>query len=148
MLITWTEDLNTGIPEIDAQNRRLAEFINQLSAARETGDRTLVGNVLDQLLDFVVNHFLFEEHLMEEAGYEFRAAHEKIHEIFAKRLAAFRGRFANGENVCDELHTMLKNWMEIHIKQEDKAYAASLRKVIEEEGGESWMTGVMKRMFG
>ncbi|HEY0721182.1 MAG TPA: bacteriohemerythrin [Gammaproteobacteria bacterium] len=148
MHMTWTDDLNTGIPEIDTQNRRLAEFINSLRTARESGDRALVGEVLDQLLDFVCNHFMFEEHLMEEAGYEFRAAHEKIHEIFAKRLAAFRGRFANGENVCDELHTMLKNWVEIHIKQEDKAYAASLRKVIAEEGGQTWMAGVMKRMFG
>src|SRR5512143_3142220 len=102
MAITWTEDLNTGIPEIDSENRRLVDFINTLSAARQTGDRTQVGNVLDQLLDFVVNHFMFEEHLMEEANYEFRAAHEKIHEIFAKRLAAFRGRHANGEAVCDE----------------------------------------------
>ncbi|HEY0635956.1 MAG TPA: bacteriohemerythrin [Gammaproteobacteria bacterium] len=148
MQMTWTDDLNTGIPEIDAQNRRLAEFINSLRTARESGDRALVGEVLDQLLDFVCNHFMFEEHLMEQAGYEFRAAHEKIHEIFAKRLAAFRGRFANGENICDELHTMLNNWMEIHIKQEDKAYAASLRKAIEEEGGHTWMAGVMKRMFG
>jgi len=148
MSITWTDDLNTGIPEIDSENRRLVEFINSLSESRQTGDRTQVGMVLDQLLDFVVNHFMFEEHLMEEANYEFRAAHEKIHEIFAKRLAAFRGRFANGENVCDELHTMLTNWMEIHIKQEDKAYAASVQKVIEDEGGQTWMTGVMKRLFG
>lgn len=144
----WTDDLNTGIPEIDVQNRRLVEFINTLTAARQTGDRTQVGNVLDQLLDFVCNHFMFEEHLMEEANYEFRTAHEKIHEIFAKRLAAFRGRFANGENVCDELHDMLKNWMDIHIKQEDKAYASSVQKAIEQEGGETWMAGVMKKLFG
>ncbi len=148
MTITWTEDLNTGIPEIDTENRRLVEFINTLSEARQTNDRTQVGKVLDQLLDFVVNHFMFEEHLMQEANYEFLAAHEKIHEIFAKRLAAFRGRFASGENVCEELHTMLKNWMEIHIKQEDKAYAASVQKVIEKEGGSTWVSGVMKRLFG
>jgi hemerythrin len=91
---------------------------------------------------------MFEEHLMQEANYEVFAAHEKIHEIFAKRLAAFRGRFASGENVCEELHTMLKNWMEIHIKQEDKAYAASVQKVIEQEGGSTWVSGVMKRLFG
>lgn len=147
-MTTWTDDLNTGIPEIDEQNRRLVEFINTLIAARETGDRTQVGNVLDQLLDFVCNHFMFEEHLMEQANYEFRAAHEKIHEIFAKRLAAFRGRFAEGENVCDELHAMLKNWMEIHIKQEDQAYAHSVQQVIKQEGGDTWMAGIMQRFFG
>ena len=148
MTIAWTDDLDTGIPEIDEQNRRLVEFINTLSAARLTGDRTQVGSVLDQLLDFVCNHFMFEEHLMQEANYEFRAAHEKIHEIFAKRLAAFRGRFANGENVCDELHDMLKSWMEHHIKQEDKAYAKTVQQVIEQEGGQTWVSGIMQRLFG
>jgi hemerythrin len=148
MTITWTDELNTGIQEIDVQNRRLVEFINTLSAARQTGDRAQVGHVLDQLLDFVCNHFMFEEHLMQEANYEFRAAHEKIHEIFAKRLAAFRGRFASGENVCDELHDMLKGWMDHHIKQEDKAYAKTVQQTIEQEGGQTWVSGIMQRLFG
>lgn len=148
MTIAWTDDLDTGIPEIDVQNRRLVEFINTLCAAKQTGDQTLVSSVLDELLDFVCNHFMFEEHLMQEANYEFRAAHEKIHEIFAKRLASFRGRFASGEDVCDELHDMLKNWMDIHIKQEDKAYAKSVQHAIEREGGQTWVTGIMQRLFG
>jgi len=148
MSLTWTDDLNIGVAEIDAQNRRLADFINILEESRQNGDRNKLEYVLEQLLDFSVNNFLFEEKLMEEAGYEFRSTHERVHEIFVKKLADFRGRFANGDDVSRELHTMLTNWVEGHIKQEDKRYAPMVQQVIEKEGGESWVQGIMKRMFG
>lgn len=148
MKVIWTDELNTGIAEIDTQNRRIVGFINQLEEVKQTGEQEKLNDVLEQLLDFVVNHFLFEEKLMEEAGYEFRTAHERVHEIFAKKLADFRGRHANGEDVCDELCTMLTNWVQNHIKQEDKRYAASVQTVIEQEGGTTWVAGLMKRMFG
>jgi hemerythrin len=148
MSLTWTDDLNTGIAEIDAQNRRLGEFINILDHARQTGDREQLGYVLEQLLDFAVNNFLFEEKLMEEAAYEFRSAHERVHEIFAKKLAEFRGHYANGIDVTEDLLTMLKNWVDNHIRHEDKRYAESVQQVIVSEGGETWVRGIMKRLFG
>lgn len=148
MQVKWTDDLNTGIPEVDAQNRRVADFINTLDAAKQTADREQLGHVLEELLDFVVNQFLFEEQLMEKAGYEFRSAHERIHEVFAKRLAEFRGRYANGEDITDDLIAMLTNWVNIHIKEEDKRYAASVQDVIDDEEGKTWVKGLFNRLFG
>lgn len=147
MKLNWTEDLNTGIAEIDAQNRRLVDFVKILGESRQTGEREKTGYVLEQLLDFVVNNFLFEEKLMEEAGYEYRVAHEKVHEIFAKKLADFRGRYASGDDITEELLTMLKYWVENHIKQEDKRYADSVQQVIEKEGGDAWVWGIMRKLF-
>jgi len=144
----WAEELDTGIAEIDAQNRRLGDFINTLNEARGTGDHGQTGGVLEQLLDFAVNNFLFEEKLMEEAGYEFRSAHERVHEIFVKKLADFRGRYAQGEDVTEELLAMLTGWVANHIKQEDKRYAATVQQVMAQEGGETWVKGIMKKLFG
>jgi hemerythrin len=148
MHFEWTDDLNTGIPEIDLQNRRLGEYINTLDHAKLTANREQVAQVLEQLLDYAVSHFLFEEQLMESAGYEFRKSHERIHEIFAKRLAEFRGRFAKGEEVTDELLAMLKNWVEIHIKQEDRSYASPVQQAIAGEGGQTLVAGIMRKLFG
>ncbi|WP_127478337.1 bacteriohemerythrin [Sulfurivermis fontis] len=148
MRMQWTEELDTGIAEIDVQNRRLGDFINTLSAAQQTGDREQTGWVLEQLLDFAVNNFLFEEKLMEEANYEFRSAHERVHEIFVKKLADFRGRYAKGDDVTEELLAMLTSWVANHIKQEDKRYAATVQQVIAQEGGETWVKGLMKKLFG
>ncbi len=148
MQLNWTDELNTGIPEIDTQNRRIVEYANTLTAAKETGDSAQVGEVLEKLLDHAVNHFLFEEHLMEQAHYEFLAGHERIHELFAKKLADFRGRHAEGEDVADDLISMLTNWVNFHIRDEDQRYAASVNQVIEKEGGQSWVAGVMNKLFG
>lgn len=148
MGIVWSADLDTGIAEIDAQNRRLGEFIHLLEGARQKEDREQLGYVLEELLDFAVNNFLFEEKLMEEAAYEFRSAHERVHEIFIKKLADFRGRYANGLDVTEELHTMLRNWVENHVRHEDRRYADSVQQVIEREGGDNWVQGIMQRLFG
>lgn len=148
MHMIWTDDLNTGIPEIDAENQKIVKYINTLADAKASGDNEVQGTVLENLLDYVVNHFLFEEHLMEQANYQFRASHEAFHEMFAKNLAKFRGRYHDGEDVSDELIAMLSNWVNVHIRQEDQAYADEVRQTIEKEGGESWVSGVMKKLFG
>lgn len=85
---------------------------------------------------------------MEQAEYEFRAAHERIHELFAKKLASFRGRHADGEDVADELTSMLETWVDVHIREEDHDYAEVVRRTIEQQGGKSWLTGVMTKLFG
>lgn len=148
MHMIWTSDLNTGIPEIDAENRKIVNYVNLLSDAEEVGDRDKQGDVLELLLDYVVNHFLFEEHLMEQADYEYRVAHEKVHELFAKKLADFRGRYKDGEDVSAELLAMLHHWVDDHIRVEDQRYAQSVQQTIEKEGGETWVAGVMKMLFG
>jgi hemerythrin len=146
MALNWTDDLNTGIPEVDAQNQRLADFINTLQEAKESDDRERLGEVLEEMLDFCVNQFFFEEQLMEKADYEFRSAHERVHEIFIKKLADFRGRYANGEDVNAELLAMLNSWVQNHVAREDKAYAASVSRVIAKEGGRNWVAGLFKRL--
>ena len=148
MHMIWTSDLNTGIAEIDSENRKIVEYVNQLTDARQAGDRQKLGEILDLLLDYVVNHFLFEEHLMEQANYQFFSAHEKVHELFAKKLADLRGRYAKGEDVFADVIAMLSNWVDNHVRIEDQLYAESVQDTIEKEGGETWVAGVMKRLFG
>ncbi|MDH5185324.1 MAG: bacteriohemerythrin [Gammaproteobacteria bacterium] len=144
----WNSDLETGIPEIDAENKKIVEYINVLSKAKDEGNRTELVNVLDLLLDHVCNQFLFEEHMMKEAGYEYSKAHEKVHELFAKKLADFRGRIKNGETFFDDVISMLDHWVDGHIRNEDQMYAETLQVKITQEGGESWVQGVMKKLFG
>lgn len=144
----WTSDLNTGIPEIDAENRKIVDYINILTAAKAAGDREKLGEVLDLLLDIVCNHFMFEEHMMEQANYQYRGAHEKVHELFAKHLADFRGRYKAGETPFNEVIQMLMHWVDEHIRNQDKMYAESVQKTIENEGGQTWVASVMKRLFG
>ncbi len=144
----WTSDLNTGIAEIDAGNRKIVDYVNILSKAKTNDDSKELGNVLEMLLDYVCNHFIFEEHMMQQADYPHRGAHEKVHELFAKKLAELRGRFQAGETPFDEVIDMLVKWVDKHIRIDDQMYAETVQEKIDEEGGETWVSGVMKKLFG
>lgn len=144
----WSSNLETGIAEIDAGNKKIVDYINSLTAAKESGNRDELVDVLENLLDHVCNQFMFEEHMMEEAGYEFHKAHEKVHEVFAKKLAEFRGRVQAGDSPFDEVIAMLDHWVDGHIHNEDKMYAETVLVKIKQEGGQSWVKGIMKKLFG
>ncbi len=127
MPITWDEDLNTGIEVIDQQHMRIVDYINQLEDAHNRHDRKAVGQTLDECVDYTVSHFAFEESLQEEAGYQFYKPHKKVHELFGRKVGEYQQRFKNGEDVAEELHTMLARWLINHIKKDDADYVAAVK---------------------
>ena len=150
-LLVWQDDLNTGIEVIDHQHMRIVEMINHLQVAQKSMERLAVSEVIDELIDYTMSHFAFEEELMEEAGYPFSHAHKRVHEIFGKRVSEYRMRFQAGEDVSDELRNMLARWLFNHIRGDDKAYAESVKRHLNrfarehEDGG--WLSRTMKRLF-
>lgn len=147
----WTDDLETGIQVIDDQHKRIINYINELDHARQTGDAEEIQHVFDGLLDYTITHFEFEEELQEKAGYPFLKAHQRVHEIFMKRIAAFRERANNGEDIVPELLSMLKVWLASHIKGDDRDYVESVQKVLGEDEtshNEGWVGAMVKKFFG
>ena len=150
-LLVWQDDLDTGIEVIDQQHRRIVEMLNHLYSAQKNMERTVVAEVIDELIDYTLSHFAFEEELMEEAGYPFCAAHRRVHEVFGKRVGEYRLRFESGEDITDELRTMLSRWLFNHIRGDDKAYADQVKRHLnkfarEHEDG-SWLGRTLKRLF-
>jgi len=149
----WSSDLDTGIEVIDKQHQRIVDYLNELNDANDNGDLQATNHVLNELVDYTVTHFAFEEELQEKAGYPFIKAHKRVHEIFVKRVAEFQERAAAGQNVAPELLSMLKIWLVNHIKGDDADYAESVRKMLGLEGVEGkiaggWLGVAMKRFFG
>lgn len=148
--LQWSSTLETGIDVIDEQHKRIVNYINQLYDAKELRDSVAVGGVIDELVDYTISHFAFEESLMEQAGYTFLEPHKKVHELFTKKVSQFVTRFKAGEDVADELLNMLQRWLINHIKNEDGDYAeivrSSVHKMQKEES--SWITRALKKFFG
>jgi len=127
MVVLWTSDLNTGIEVIDNQHKRIVDYINQLEDAIQQLNRLPVGKLLDELVDYTVSHFAFEESLQEESGYELATLHKAVHDRFAKRVAKYQERHNAGEDIAIELHGMLNTWLVHHIKRDDMAYVPEVR---------------------
>jgi hemerythrin len=150
-LLVWQDDLDTGIEVIDQQHRRIVEMLNHLYNAQKSMERAVVAEVIDELIDYTLSHFAFEEELMEEAGYAFCAAHKRVHEVFVKRVSEYRMRFVAGEDITDELRTMLSRWLFNHIRGDDKSYAEQVKQHLNQfardhEGG-GWLGRTLKRIF-
>ncbi|MEB1608674.1 hemerythrin [Xanthomonas campestris] len=150
-LLVWQDDLNTGIEVIDHQHRRIVEMINHLHAAQASLQRLAVAEVIDELIDYTLSHFAFEEELMEEAGYPFSLAHKRVHEVFGKRVGDYRLRFQAGEDVSDELRSMLSRWLFNHIRGDDQAYApqviAHLDQFARSHQHGNWLGRTLRRLF-
>ena len=148
----WSSDLDTGIEVIDKQHQRIADYLNELNAANSTGDMAVTNRILNELVDYTITHFSFEEELQEKAGYPFLRAHKRVHEIFAKRVAEFQKRAAAGENVAPEVLAMLKIWLVNHIKGDDADYAPSVKNMLGVEASKDttggWLGSALKKFFG
>lgn len=149
--ILWTQDLNTGIDVLDNQHKRIVDYINQLGSAIKLRDRGVVGAVLNELVDYTISHFAFEESLQEEAGYQYAKPHKAVHEVFIKRVAKFQEKHDSGEDVAAQLHAMLSTWLIHHIKRDDMAYVkevnASINRIVENKKEGNWLSRSLGRFF-
>ena len=129
----WGPDLETGIPEVDTQHKRIVHLVNQMQEARMNKDMEAVASVITEMVDYTLSHFVFEEALMEDAGYRFLSPHRRVHELFAKKIPEFQARFEAGEDITEELHTMLVRWLYNHIRGDDQGYVESIKKFLKDE---------------
>lgn len=149
--LDWSDDLDTGIMVIDDQHKRIVAMINQLDAAQRAASQEQAGEVIDELIDYTVSHFAFEEAMIEEAGYIFTKAHKRVHALFIKRVEDYRERFNRGEDIADELKGMLGRWLFSHIRSDDRNYVEAvnenLRRLSADASEGGWLRRAGRRFF-
>lgn len=155
----WEAKYSVDIEVIDHQHKRLIEYINELSMAsayRSFENRQRVQDVLVKLVDYTISHFSFEEELMEEAGYPMLAPHIKVHEAFVNRVAFFKQRFEDGEDISKQLTMDLQMWLVNHIQQDDADYKDIVKKALLKKNispndiakKDKWLSSLVKKFFG
>ena len=144
----WESSLETGIDIIDTQHRRIVDYINQLHVAISDKDRNEVERILNQMIDYTITHFTFEESLMEKAGYAHVGAHKAVHEAFTNRIASYKQRFDNGEDIAQKLLSDLRIWLTNHIKHEDGDYSGVVKEPLRRDIDKGWLSKTLGRLFG
>jgi len=124
-ILVWDDSLVVGIKDIDAQHKILVRMICELHEAMRTGKgKAQVEHIVKGLEDYAVEHFGFEESLMEKYKYPGYLNHRKEHDAFVEKVMAFGEEFrANKTALTTEIMDFLKNWLVGHIKGTDKKYA-------------------------
>ncbi len=126
----WTEELLTGISQVDEQHKWLVDSTNALheELLKPEPDREAIGEILFGLVDYTYNHFIMEEELFQRLGYPETDAHKAQHNTFTSKVTSLLERHDAGEPVTTETLELLKNWLIHHIMKTDKAYVSFFRE--------------------
>lgn len=114
--IEWSDAYDTGLPEIDAQHRALAQLVNRISD--RSGRSEALASVL-HVFRYAREHFATEELLMRQIGFPGLEKHLLEHrELIAALANAADGTFATAQEIR-AFKGFLANWLLDHIAQSD-----------------------------
>ncbi|HEX6735395.1 MAG TPA: bacteriohemerythrin [Azonexus sp.] len=124
----WTDALALGIESIDQQHRWLVDATNRLHAeiTQPEPQRAVLGEILEGLVDYTMNHFVLEEELFQRLGYAETPAHKAEHDAFTATAMDLLLKFEDGASVGAPVLDFLKEWLQHHILKVDRAYAPFL----------------------
>jgi hemerythrin len=130
MLFQWGPRFQLGIPQVDAQHKRLVDLVNKLHDAMMAGKGDqVVDSIVQELIAYTLSHFRDEEALMRQHAYPLAARHHEEHEALTadvkRRLAALA---TSRSRVTVELPAFLRDWLTRHILGSDKAFATYLQE--------------------
>ena len=126
-LMEWSSALAVGHTEIDRQHQVLIGIANRLNQAMASGaGRSACGSILDELVAYTVNHFSFEEKLMEKHRYADREAHRAKHRQLIEDISKFKRQYDSGGTVAIELMGFIRDWLVNHFLKVDRALARDL----------------------
>jgi len=126
-----TDDLKTGINDIDNQHRELFKWANEVSSDEVMADEKKLHEALDNLEKYVNYHFQAEEDAMEMYDYDGQEKHKSQHRRLMREVTELfirSKREGTSKGLKIELQYMFADWYVLHIKEWDKPFAAFLKK--------------------
>ncbi len=128
--MTWNDSYSVGMKTIDQQHAGLFAMVNELHTAMMTGQaKNVVGSLLEKLVKYTVEHFDYEERVMQAAEFPDLATHRAHHVNLKQQVDDFMARYKRGDGAVNiELLRFLSDWLTKHIQREDKQYSPFLTR--------------------
>jgi hemerythrin len=131
MPIKWTEDLATGVSQIDDQHKEIFRRIDGfLDACNQGKGKNEVDRVIKFLDDYVVTHFGTEEKYMIGNSFPDYSAHKEQHSQFIKSFSDLKRQLKDdgpGVHIVVMTNLMVVNWFVTHIRKIDTKLGAFLK---------------------
>ncbi|NCB76991.1 MAG: bacteriohemerythrin [Negativicutes bacterium] len=132
-MLQWKEEYEVGVAEIDEQHQKLIDIANRVyelmrnELALDKYDQIV--EILQELKEYTVYHFHFEEGLMQKARYKKRFSHKILHQNFLAQVEAvdLSAVDENQEAYLVQIMDFIANWLIDHIVGEDKKVGQSVR---------------------
>jgi len=133
-LIAWNPRFSVTHEDIDNQHKRLVALINLLAKSKDEGKQADVLEVtMNELANYINQHFQFEEDLLKKNSYPDFEDHRKEHLQFKKWLTKAQNKLKDEKGkraLPQEVLNYLKTWLTSHIMVSDKKYIPCLKTYI------------------
>ncbi len=123
--LAWSDALCTGVAAMDADHRRLFDWLVASRRAAAEGRDDACREALERLWAFTQEHFAREEAVMAACGYGGLGNHRQVHNLMRKEMGKRRRAMARGELSAAEWAAFLGEWWLEHITGMDRAYGAA-----------------------
>ena len=125
MLVNWSKTLETGVAFVDADHKVLINLLNQANdCIDQREESTVLGSVLDALVEYTDYHFLREEKMMYLSGYKGVDDHKDIHRALSDQVRTIYSEYQADPSSVDpiDVRDFLNSWLIEHIMGHDFAY--------------------------
>lgn len=127
-LVNWSDEYSVHVVEIDDQHKKLVGIVNELHDAMIQGKaKSVLSNVLSELIDYTLYHFSTEEKFFDKYDYPEAAVHIEQHQNLVEQVADLQKKYESGEKVLTiDVMNFLRDWLHDHIIGSDKKFGPFL----------------------
>jgi len=129
--VEWCDGLSTGVTEIDNDHKKILSLINKLSDAIDSQHtQQVVGDIFEQLEQYIAQHFAQEEDLLRRCNYAQLDEHIVSHQQFILKISELKKLWgtSNSRQLAEEICQFLIDWVIKHIVAEDLPYVPTLNE--------------------
>ena len=125
-MVSWSNSYSVGVSTIDDQHQELVRCTNALFFACLEGKEAAGDSFKESIhmaVDYIKQHFKYEENLLQKINYPALAEHKAQHEIFVKEVLSEVAKYESGNRFAPNTFVrFLKEWILNHIAIYDKKY--------------------------
>lgn len=126
-MISWDSRYEVGVPDIDAQHRKLIEIASEayslLTHEYRLDKYDEIVSIIEELRDYTKFHFEFEEKLLQSRGYKKLFTHIMEHREFIEKVESVElNKVDHDQNAyLQDIVKFVVDWIVNHILEKDKA---------------------------
>ena len=128
-MIEWKNSYSVGNDQIDRQHRKLLMLCNQCEALLGSNDSDAISQLhllLNDLSEYVLRHFDYEEKLLQQSGYSKLQEHIAEHGKYWEHLANILMKASSGLDEREDVLRLVQDWWLHHILEVDMQYSLYL----------------------
>lgn len=131
--LAWSDDLNTQIPELDAQHRVMIDRLNGLRTALSKGSTIEALTQMDALLECLQHHFEFEEQVLQMIDFSGIADHHSGHAAILEQVRAQRELLESDPvHAADAVLERITQALIEHIRHDDLDFGPTVREWLQD----------------